>query len=217
LERVERNGTTFLIYRYDGNGNRLSHVTQTDSLAGVYDDQDRMLVYGNETFGYTATGSLKFKAEDGDTTWYHYDLLGNLISVSMPDGTQIQYLIDGQNRRVGKILNGELIKCWLYQNQLNIVAELDSLGNVSSRFVYGTKGHVPDYMVKNGVTYQLITDHLGSVRLVLNTNDGSIVQRLDYDEFGNILSDTNPSFQPFGYASGLYDGQTGLVRLGIRD
>ncbi len=32
-----------------------------------------------------------------------------------------------------------------------------------------------------------------------------------------ILLDTNPGFQPFGFAGGLYDPQTGLVRFGARD
>jgi RHS repeat-associated protein len=40
---------------------------------------------------------------------------------------------------------------------------------------------------------------------------------MDYDEFGNVLSDTAPGFQPFGFAGGLYDQQTGLVRFGARD
>ena len=39
--------------------------------------------------------------------------------------------------------------------------------------------------------------------------DGAIAQRLDYDEFGNVLADTNPGFQPFGFAGGLYDRDTG--------
>ncbi|MGH7166277.1 MAG: RHS repeat-associated core domain-containing protein, partial [Nitrospiraceae bacterium] len=43
------------------------------------------------------------------------------------------------------------------------------------------------------------------------------VQRMDYDEFGNVLLDTNPGFQPFGFAGGLYDQHTGLVRFGARD
>jgi len=44
-----------------------------------------------------------------------------------------------------------------------------------------------------------------------------MVQRLDYDEFGNVLDDTNPGFQPFGFAGGLYDRDTKLVRFGARD
>jgi RHS repeat-associated protein len=40
---------------------------------------------------------------------------------------------------------------------------------------------------------------------------------MDYDEFGNITNDTNPGFQPFGFAGGLYDQDTKLVRCGTRD
>ncbi|CAK0769578.1 hypothetical protein CCP4SC76_510006 [Gammaproteobacteria bacterium] len=32
-----------------------------------------------------------------------------------------------------------------------------------------------------------------------------------------MLNDTNPGFQPFGFAGGLYDRDTGLVRFGYRD
>ena len=72
-------------------------------------------------------------------------------------------------------------------------------------------------MMRNGNTYQLITDHLGSVRLVVDINTGDIAQKIDYDEFGNIIYDSNPGFQPFGYAYGLYGMQTKLVKFGTRD
>jgi RHS repeat-associated protein len=62
-----------------------------------------------------------------------------------------------------------------------------------------------------------VTDRVGSVRLVVRASDGAIVERIDYDQFGAVLDDTNPGFQPFGFAGGLYDRDTGLVRLGARD
>jgi RHS repeat-associated protein len=40
---------------------------------------------------------------------------------------------------------------------------------------------------------------------------------MDYDEFGNVLLDTNPGFQPFGFAGGLYDRDTKFVRFSARD
>ncbi len=76
---------------------------------------------------------------------------------------------------------------------------------------------MPDYFERDGEIYRLITDHLGSVRLVVNATTGDVVQRMDYDEFGQVLFDSNPGFQPFGFAGGLYDGDTGLVRFGARD
>ena len=67
------------------------------------------------------------------------------------------------------------------------------------------------------MTYRIISDHLGSVRLVVNATDGSIAQRIDYDEYGIVVVDTNPGFQPFGFAGGLYDQHTKLTRFGARD
>jgi RHS repeat-associated protein len=72
-------------------------------------------------------------------------------------------------------------------------------------------------MIRGGVTYRIISDHLGSPRLVVDVATGNVAQRIDYDEFGVVTSDTNPGFQPFGFAGGLYDKDTGLVRFGARD
>ncbi len=72
-------------------------------------------------------------------------------------------------------------------------------------------------MIKGRNTYRIISDHLGSPRFVINVQDGTIAQELAYDVWGNVTLDTNPGFQPFGYAGGLYDRDTGLVRFGARD
>jgi hypothetical protein len=52
------------------------------------------------------------------------------------------------------------------------------------------------------------------------TGDGGCilpVQRLTYGLFGEILEDTRPGRQPFAYAGGLYDHETGLTRFGARE
>ena len=177
----------------------------------------RLLNYGTATYGYTAHGDLLWKAVGTDTTHYSYDALGNLVQVLLPDGTDIGYLIDAQNRRIGKTVNDTLVRAWLYQGQLTPVAELDGSGNVVSRFVYATGVNVPDYLVRGDSTYRLVRDHLGSVRLVVNVATGTVAQRIDYDAFGIETQNTSPGWQPFGYAGGLVDAQTGLVRFGARD
>jgi len=151
------------------------------------------------------------------TTSYTYDALGNLVAATLPDGTALSYVIDAQNRRVGKKVNGTMAQGFLYQSQLAPVAELNGSNQVVSRFVYGTRANVPDYMVKGGVTYRLISDHLGSVRLVVNAATGAVAQRIDYDEYGRVTQNTAAGFQPFGYAGGLLDSHTGLTRFGARD
>jgi RHS repeat-associated protein len=217
LVEVKQDEQVVETYTYDDNGNRLSADTTNGLVFGSYDDQDRLSQYGNATYTYTDNGELRRKDENGQVTEYHYDVLGNLRSVQLPNGKQIEYVIDARNRRIGKKVNGVLTQAFLYQGSLNPVAELDGDGNVVSRFVYGSKANVPDYMVKEGKTYRLLSDHLGSPRLVVDISDGSVIQRMNYDAFGNVMEDSNPGFQPFGFAGGIYDLDTKLTRFGARD
>lgn len=217
LLEVTKDGVAVETYEYDANGNRTRFTGPSGSVTGTYDSQDRLLAYGNATYTYTAAGELETKVVGTDTTRYSYDALGNLLSVRLPDGTLIEYVIDGGNRRVGKKVNGVLVQSFLYQDQLNPVAELDGSGQVVARFVYGSKANVPGYIVRDGVTYRLVSDHLGTVRLVVNSLTGEVAQRLDYGAFGRVAQNTNPGFQPFGFAGGLVDEQVGLLRFGARD
>ncbi|MCB1881453.1 MAG: hypothetical protein KDI54_15605 [Gammaproteobacteria bacterium] len=211
---VSRDGAVQTGWGYDDNGNR-THVNGAE--VAHYDDQDRLLDYAGTTYTYTANGELETRTQGASVTRYDYDVLGNLRQVRLPNGSVIDYLTDGRNRRIGKQVNGTLIQGFLYQDQLKPVAELDGAGNLVSRFVYATRVNVPDYMIKGGTSYRILTDHLGSPRLVVNTTDGTVVQRMDYDAWGKVTLDTNPGFQPFGFAGGLYDRDTGIVRFGARD
>jgi RHS repeat-associated protein len=217
LTDVYKDGALVSHYDYDANGNRVKNTGSDGTFIGGYDNQDRMLSYGGNTYQYSANGELKSKTNTEGTTVYDYDVLGNLRAITLPDGTRLEYLIDGQNRRIEKKVNGTLVQGFLYQDELNPVAELDGDGNVVSRFVYGTRVNVPDYIVKSGVTYRIFSDQLGSPRVIINTSTGEVVQRMDYDEFGNVTVDTNPGFQPFGLSGGIYDWQMGLIRFGTRD
>jgi RHS repeat-associated protein len=219
LTTVSLNGSTqpLVTYGYDSNNNRTTRNIGGSITNAAFDSQDRLTSFGTTTYSYTANGELQTKVSPGAATTYNYDVLGNLRGVSLPGGTQIEYLIDGQNRRIGKRINGTLTQGFLYQNQLKPAAELDGGNNIVSRFVYASHPNTPDYMIKNGNTYRIISDQVGSVRLVVDAATGSIAQRIDYDEFGVVLQDSNPGFQPFGFAGGIYDPQTKLVRFGNRD
>jgi RHS repeat-associated protein len=217
LTEVRKNGATISIYTYDGNGNRTGANFGSPVADISYDDQDRLIQYGSTIYTHTANGELQTKTAAGQITTYQYDALGNLRQVTLPAGTVISYLIDGRNRRIGKRVDGSLTQGFLYESALKPIAELDGTNTLRSLFIYGTRSTIPDYMVRDGNTYRILADHLGSPRLVVNTSTGEIVQRIDYDEFGNMTQDTQPGFQPFGFAGGLYDSHTGLLRFGARD
>lgn len=210
LVEVKRDGVITATYTYDLNGNRLNS-------GAVYDTQDRLTSNNTASYTYTDNGELLTKTEGIDITQYNYDVLGNLLSVTLPSGTLIEYVIDGQGRRIGKRVDGILQQAWLYKDDLNPIAELDGTGNVVSRFVYASEANIPDYVIKGGTTYRIISDHVGSPRLVIDVATGAIIQSIEYDEWGNVLSDTNPGFLPFNFAGGLYDADTNLIRFGARD
>lgn len=111
-----------------------------------------------------------------------------------------------------------LKKRWLYRDSLAPVAEIDADGSMS-RFVYGSRRNVPDLVIKASKVYRLFTDQLGSPRLAVNIADPSDVPyRVDYSAFGRVSGIAGASdWIPFGFAGGLHDPDTGLVRFGARD
>ncbi|WP_439952562.1 RHS repeat-associated core domain-containing protein [Desulfonema ishimotonii] len=92
----------------------------------------------------------------------------------------------------------------------------DGSDNLLMRFEYAD-GRMPVAMTKGGQRYYLAYDQVGSLRAVTDAS-GNLVKRVEYDTFGNVISDSNTAFAvPFGFAGGLYDADTGLVRFGYRD
>ena len=213
---AEKDSSPWRHYDYDANGNRTGATEDGASVTGSYDAQDRMTSYGTTDYTYNAMGQLATKTTAAQTTTYDYDEFGSLTNVTLPDKT-IDYVVDGLGRRVARKVDGATTHRFLYGKGIQPVAELDASGGVKSQFVYASKTHVPDLMTKNGTNYRFITDQVGSVRLVVNTATGAVAQRIDYDPFGKVLNDTNPGFQPFGFAGGLQDPATELVRFGARD
>ncbi|MBI4701386.1 MAG: hypothetical protein HY744_09540, partial [Deltaproteobacteria bacterium] len=247
LVSVRTDGSLSAEYQYDENGNRVLAHTPSGTPQGVYDAQDRLLEYGSWAFSYTPNGELRTKTNTatGEAITYSYDALGNLLAVTLPHGRLIEYLVDAAGRRVGKKVDGVLRQGLLYRDDLRPVAQLDASGNVVTHLVWAD-GSAPDeavlrsirarlgigppapragrqldavplYLVKDTHVFAVLTDHLGSPRLVVDVATGEVAQRLDYDEFGNVTLDTNPGFQPLGFAGGLYDTDTGLLPFGARD
>ncbi len=219
LQAVSLNGAPYESYTYDDNGNRLTVANGGASTSATYDAQDRLLTYGPWSYSYTANGELltKSNATTGEFWSYKYDTFGNLKRVTLPTGDVIEYLIDGQNRRVAKLKNGVPSKQWLYADRLRPVAELDGAGNLLARFVWASGSAAPDLVVASGKTYRLFRDQLGSPRTLVDASSGATAGVMRHDAWGVVLEDSLSSLVPFGFAGGLYDPDTGLVRFGARD
>ena len=203
-------------YTYDPNGNRTKFE---DPVAGVvitadYDDQDRLLRYGDSFFTYTENGELLRETSPAGVTTYDYDVFSNLLALGLPDGTVVDYAVDPRDRRIATFTDGVSEDGFVYRDQLEPIARIDSGGAVDQRYVYGAFDHVPDALVTSPATFAYVTDIRGSVRLVVDSDLGTITERIDYSPFG--IPTATSSAQPFGFDGGLvFDA--GLTRFGARD
>jgi RHS repeat-associated protein len=140
-----------------------------------------------------------------------------LKEVSLNNEKIISYTLDWDGRRISRSLNGSYLVRKIYESELQLAAEVDSITGNLKEYVYGTHINSPDYLKVGSDTYRIIKNYLGSPRLVVKITDGTIAQRMDYNEWGEVLQDSNPGFQAFGFAGGLYDLNTKLVKFGVRD
>jgi len=113
-------------------------------------------------------------------------------------------------------VDGEITKKYLWQGLTRLLAVYDGSDNLLLRFKYAA-GRLPVAVEMEGATYYLAYDPVGSLRAVADAS-GNVVKEITYDTFGCILNDTNPGlYIPLGFAGGLHDRDTGLVRFGYRD
>ncbi len=219
LSQVRRDGSLVEDYAYDAVGNR---IAMDNTLIGVtvpnggysYAADHKLLTAGSTSYTYDADGRLR-TVVDGGTTTYIYNTDGTLASVQT-GGQTITYQYNAQGRRVTRSVDGVRTHAWLYGAGTLPLAEYDGSGALRSVFIYAG-GATPVKMIRSGATYHVVSDHLGSPRLVVN-GSGNIVKRIDYDAFGNVIADTYPGFDlPFGFAGGLIDPAHTLVRFGARD
>ena len=212
LVEVKKNSSISESYTYDGNGNRLTDNSRTYS----YSTEDNIITAGTDTYQFNVDGFLTSRMTSSGTTAYNYSSRGELLSVTLPNGTVVYYDNDPFGRRTSKKINGVVTEKYLWEDAITLLAVYDGSNNLISRFNYADS-RMPASMTYAGITYYLAYDQVDSLKVVTDTT-GNVVKRIDYDSFGNVLSDSNPIFTvPFGFAGGLQDKDTGLVRFGLRD
>ena len=213
LLQVSRDGTVVERYTYDTNGNRISRTLPGGATeSALYDVADRLIQRGavavaSNAEGYVTTigsvslvydvrGALTRAAANGRTIDYAYDALGRRVSRTDPAGTT-QYLYGNPS------------------DPMQVTAVRDAAGVLTALF-YDEDGRLIA-LARGGARFSVGTDHLGTPRVVTDAT-GAVMKRLDHDSYGVPLADSNPAFVlPIGFAGGLTDSDTGLLRFGFRD
>jgi RHS repeat-associated protein len=218
LISVTKNGTEVEHYDYDENGNR-SLFSSTErglnSMAATYNAGDQLSTLGNTQYVYDANGRLSKKTEGTAVTTYQYSSTGQLLTVVTPEHT-VEYQHNALGNRVAKKVDGNIVEKYLWQNKTTLLAIYDENDNLLQRFEY-TLGQTPTAFTQGTNRYYIITDQIGTPRFITDET-GTLVKQIDYDAYGNVIADTNPAMDiPFGFAGGLKDNHTGLIRFGYRD
>src|SRR5262249_19941342 len=144
LTDVFQGGAAIEHYDYDAHGNRTGATyAGQPAIAATFDAQDRILTHGGATYTHAITGERLSKKTAGATTTYTYGTASQLKSVTLPDGTLVDYLYDAAGRRVAKLVNGAFVQRLVYGAALGPAALVDESGDVLDRYVYGTSAAVP--------------------------------------------------------------------------
>ncbi|WP_197490104.1 RHS repeat domain-containing protein [Rheinheimera sp. SA_1] len=222
LTEVKQNGTVTEAYQFDANGNRIgfsSLLRGVNNQSASYTHGDQLAQSGNATYSYDGNGRLASKTTTENSiskaTQYQYSSSGRLLAVTTPEKA-ITYRHNALGQRVAKLVKGVVVEKYLWQDLTTLLAVYNPDDSVKQRFEYGL-GHTPVSFTQSGQRYYIQTDHLGSPRVISNSS-GVVVKAIRYDSYGNVISDSHPAFNlPFGFAGGLVDADTKLIRFGYRD
>jgi RHS repeat-associated protein len=213
LTQVLRNGVPAEHYSYDDNGNRTRRQLGINAPElAVYDAQDRLTAQGGLSYQFDTDGYLTQRGSD----LFHYSAAGELVDATIV-GSLITYSYDGLRRRTGRTDAAGTTQ-YLYGNpedDLQLTHSRSASGALTT-YYYDDARRL--FALRRGPDlYYVATDRTGSPRLV-STAAGLAVKRIDYDGFGQVLQDSNPAWElPVGFAGGLADPATRLVRFGLRD
>ena len=204
-------------FEYDAAGNLTNSVT--DEAGGIKDEVfvygagNRLLNRGSTHYEYDAQGRLVIKIEDigaaNPKTWrYQWDALDQLCSVTRPDGEVWRYGYDALGRRVRKVhLDEEVRFVW---NGSVPIHELSVHDQTWTSWIFGQESFIPLAQAKNGDTYSIFVDHLGTPQEMADCF-GAIVWRFRSKAYGaESVQSGKDGFCPFRFQGQYYDAESGL-------
>ena len=213
LTAVNLNGAAEELYSYDVNGNRTSYSQPGYwTVTASFDAQDRIQQQSQTSYQFNPDGQMSQRNSDT----FQYSAQGELLQATVT-GQAVTYAYDGMGRRVTRADSAGTSQ-YLYgdlNNPFRLTAMRDSAGVLTA--FYHDEAGLPFAMDKGGTRYYIAADQVGTPRVV-SDSAGNVVKITEWDSYGRPTLDTNIDFiLPVGFAGGLADAKTGLVRFGYRD
>ncbi|MFA5354797.1 MAG: RHS repeat-associated core domain-containing protein, partial [Thermodesulfovibrionales bacterium] len=203
-------------YTYDPVGNRLTGAGATD--ASTYSPGNLLASDSGASYSYNSNGNLIRKTGGGTTAQYFYDYENRLIKATITGGKVLTFRYDPFGRRIAKKVaitkagtTTTTLHEYLYDNE-DIILEYQSVNGgakETTKYLHGPGIDEPLAMERGGHTYYYHADHLGSI-VALTDEAGAVVQKYDYDSYGNLDPGTTTIKQPYTYTGREWDSETGL-------
>jgi RHS repeat-associated protein len=200
LTTVQNPTQTIESYTYDGVGNRTaSHQSSSYS----YQPFNKVVTIGSNSYSYDSNGNLTQKT-DGTGTWiYSWDYENRLKQVTRPDSTTISYKYDALGRRIQRSKSAGGSTNYIYDGE-DVVKDINSDGSVVD-YLNGLGIDDKLRQTNSSGTLYFTKDHLNSTRALTDSN-GSVVESISYDSFGNGSS----SLTRYGYTGREWDADSNL-------
>ena len=122
-------------------------------------------------------------------------------------GGTVNFTYDPFGRRIRKAF-GSAATIYAYDGD-NVIEELDSSGNVTTRYTQGAEIDEPLAIASAGGTYYYHADGLGSITSLTDAS-GQLAASYVYDSFGKLTASTGTITNPFQYTGREFDSETGL-------
>jgi RHS repeat-associated protein len=194
-------------YEYDGTGNRLAYTTDLNNE--LTDDGTYAYTHDDEGNRLTKIGAGLTQSY----TWDHRNRLTKVESTVSDTTTTVEYTYDMMDRRIERRVNSAATNRWGYDGDA-IALEFDGANILAHRYLHGP---VIDQIFADevptgtgSVVRWTLTDHLGTVRDVVNSS-GTNVKQVKYDSFGNQTADSAPAVQVlYAFTGREYDKEVEL-------
>ena len=206
-------------YAYDDDGNRISTTTAAGTTTTVIDDDGIATTHDGAPI--TVDGNGQVTGLRGMVL--DHAVSSELLSVELPAGDTVTYTTDGLGRRASR-RDGDGLVRYLYgdPSRPGLVTDVVDPDETLTQLLYDDAGLLYAVrVVENGLFapsdwYAVLTDTVGSP-LVAVDEAGAVVATWTWSPWGELVDRTGTLELPIGFAGGLADDDTGLVRFGVRD
>ena len=228
LDRLASDGG--VAYTYDAAGNRMTRTEDGETITYTLGAGDRLASYGRAAstmpphsgaYTHDAAGNVTRIERDGrptlDLAWNSQYQLG---SVSTNGVFAESYTYDALGRRVTTItLEGTTRH--VYDNNWQVVADIDEQGSVVASYVWGEGVDKLLAVTIGGATYYALTDIQGTVWGYVDSQN-NVVACWQYDAWGNVVDEyVAASAAPLASIRYRFQGRewsaaTGLINFRMR-